>query len=162
MLRLIMLLTAALGCAGMQRVHAEVVLDDALAARFARLALDCVGLEYPNKITHELRGDQDVAPPRTLYPAFHGCFDWHSSVHGHWLLVRLLRNDPHAEFATEARAALARNLTPATSLLKSRQCAAAAIPSSDRTDLLAAPARRGPAALGRPASARVGAGIGTT
>lgn len=82
------------------------------AARFARLALDCVHREYPNKIAHVLRGDEDVAPPRELSPAFYGCYDWHSSVHGHWLLARLARTFPEAPFAAEARAALARSLTP--------------------------------------------------
>jgi hypothetical protein len=60
-------------------------------ARFANLALACVHQEYPNKIAHVMSSDQDVAPPRILTPVFFGCFDWHSSVHGHWLLVRLLR-----------------------------------------------------------------------
>ena len=49
----------------------------------------CVHKEYPGKIAHVLNGDQDVLPPRTLTPAFFGCYDWHSSVHGHWLLARL-------------------------------------------------------------------------
>jgi len=65
--------------------------DRAQAARFARLALDCVHQEYPNKIAHSLNSDADVQPPRLLTPAFYGCYDWHSSVHGHWLLVRLAR-----------------------------------------------------------------------
>lgn len=86
--------------------------DEAAAARFARLALDCVGKEYPNKIAHVLQSDADVAPPRQLSPAFFGCFDWHSSVHGHWLLARLARMYPSAPFAAEARQALARSLTP--------------------------------------------------
>jgi len=60
-------------------------------ARFATLALACVHQEYPNKVSHVMSSDQDVAPPRELTPVFFGCFDWHSSVHGHWLLVRLLR-----------------------------------------------------------------------
>ena len=55
--------------------------------------------EYPNKIAHVLSGDQDVQPPRTLTPAFFGCYDWHSSVHGHWLLARLARTFPTAPFA---------------------------------------------------------------
>jgi hypothetical protein len=100
-------------CAGPLCAEDGVVLTSAMADRFARLALDCVGREYPNKITHEMRGDDDVGPPRTLYPAFHGCFDWHSSVHAHWLLVRLLRHEPQAAFAADARAALARSLTAA-------------------------------------------------
>src|SRR5580692_9407286 len=63
--------------------------DQVLAERFSRLALNCVHREYPNKIAHHLSSDADVKPPRELTPAFYGCYDWHSSVHGHWLLVRL-------------------------------------------------------------------------
>ena len=81
------------------------------AHRFAQLALDCVHREYPNKIAHVLNGDEDVRPPRELTPAFYGCFDWHSSVHAHWLLARLARFYPDAESAEPARAALARSLT---------------------------------------------------
>ncbi len=73
--------------------------DAASAARFAGLALACVHQEYPNKIAHVLSGDADVKPPRELTPAFYGCFDWHSSVHGHWLLARLARTFPDAPFA---------------------------------------------------------------
>ncbi len=86
-------------------------LDEVSAARFARLALDCVGREYPNKIAHTLRSDTDVKPPRVLTPAFYGCYDWHSAVHGHWLLARLARMFPDAAFANEARVAIARNIT---------------------------------------------------
>ena len=82
------------------------------AERFARLALACVHKEYPNKISHSLNSDADVAPPRKLTPAFYGCYDWHSSVHGHWLLARLARTFPDAPFAAEARAALQQSLTP--------------------------------------------------
>jgi hypothetical protein len=88
-------------------------LDPQTAARFAHLALACVQKEYPNKISHVLNSDADVAPPRKLTPAFCGCYDWHSSVHGHWLLARLARTFPEAPFAAEARAALARSLTKA-------------------------------------------------
>ena len=85
--------------------------DAKAAERFAKLALACVHKEYPNKIAHVLNSDADVAPPRKLTPAFCGCYDWHSSVHGHWLLVRLLRTFPDAEFAKDARAALKQSLT---------------------------------------------------
>lgn len=61
--------------------------------RFALLALSCVHREYPNKIAHVLSSDADVRSPRQLTPAFYGCFDWHSAVHGHWLLTRLARLD---------------------------------------------------------------------
>jgi len=85
--------------------------DAKAAERFANLALACVHKEYPNKIAHNLNSDQDVAPPRTLTPAFYGCYDWHSSVHGHWLLARLARTFPDAPFAEKARAALKQSIT---------------------------------------------------
>jgi len=85
--------------------------DARAAERFAKLALACVHKEYPNKISHVLNSDADVAPPRKLTPAFCGCYDWHSSVHGHWLLVRLVRTFPGAPFASAARDALKQSLT---------------------------------------------------
>lgn len=90
---------------------AQPALDAAAAGRFARLALACVHREYPNKIAHVLDGDGDVRAPRELTPAFFGCYDWHSAVHGHWLLARLARLYPDAEFTAVARAALAGSLT---------------------------------------------------
>ena len=87
--------------------------DAASAARFASLALACVHQEYPNKIAHVMTSDADLKPPRELTPAFYGCYDWHSSVHGHWLLVRLARTFPDAPFAPTARQAVARSLTAA-------------------------------------------------
>jgi len=87
--------------------------DAAAAQRFAALTLACVHKEYPNKISHSMLSDADVAPPRKLTPAFYGCYDWHSSVHGHWLLVRLLRTFPDAPFAAAARTALEQSLTSA-------------------------------------------------
>src|SRR5947207_1793233 len=85
--------------------------DEKAAERFANLALACVHKEYPNKISHNLNSDKDVAPPRKLTPAFYGCYDWHSSVHGHWLLARLARTFPDAPFAKPARAAPRKGLT---------------------------------------------------
>lgn len=92
--------------------EAEVKPFDADASeRFVRLALACVKKEYPNKISHVLNSEADVAPPGKLTPAFCGCYDWHSSVHGHWLLARLARTFPDAPFTRDARAALERSLT---------------------------------------------------
>jgi hypothetical protein len=90
---------------------ADAGMDAAAAGRFAQLALACIHREYPNKIAHVLDGDADVQPPRVLTPVFYGCFDWHSSVHGHWLLARLAREYPDAKFAGPARAALAISFT---------------------------------------------------
>jgi hypothetical protein len=86
-------------------------LDSATAGRFANLALACVHREYPVKIAHSLNSAKDVQAPRDLTPAFYGCYDWHSSVHGHWMLARLVRAFPDAEFAPRARQALAQSLT---------------------------------------------------
>ena len=87
-------------------------LDAAAAARFAALALKCLHQEYPNHISHTLNSAADARPPHELTPAFYGCLDWHSDVHGHWLLVRLLREFPDAPFAAQARVEVARSLTP--------------------------------------------------
>ena len=70
--------------------------EQSYAKVFSNLAMDCVHKEYSNKIAHFMNSDDDLKPPRELYPAFYGCFDWHSSVHGHWLLVRLLNT--HEEY----------------------------------------------------------------
>ncbi|SRR5579872_348851 len=85
--------------------------DAKAAERFANLALACVHKEYPNHISHTLNSDVDAAPPRKLTPAFYGCYDWHSSVHGHWLLVRLVRTFPDGAFVPPARDALRQSLT---------------------------------------------------
>jgi hypothetical protein len=90
---------------------AAPALDVAAAERFANLALKCLHNEYPNHISHTMDGDRDARAPRDLTPAFYGCLDWHSDVHGHWLLVRLLRLFPDAPFAVAARAELARSFT---------------------------------------------------
>jgi Protein of unknown function (DUF2891) len=87
-------------------------LDEPAAARFAALALKCLHEEYPNHLSHTLSSDADVKPPRELTPAFYGCYDWHSDVHGHWLLVRLIHLFPDADFVPAARAAIAQSLTP--------------------------------------------------
>jgi hypothetical protein len=92
--------------------HEPATLTDNAAARFADLALKCLHQEYPNHLSHTLNSDADVRPPRELTPAFYGCLDWHSDVHGHWLLVRLLRLMPQAPFAAQARAELERSFTP--------------------------------------------------
>ena len=87
-------------------------LSDALAIEMARLAIENIGREYPNAPGHLLRSAEDLRTPRELHPAFFGSWDWHSSVHQHWLLVRLLRLDRAGELTADARRALSANLTP--------------------------------------------------
>jgi hypothetical protein len=65
-----------------------------IAARFARIALGHVTQEYPHKLDHVMDGPEDVAGPRMLHPVFFGSFDWHSCVHGYWLLLRIRRLFP--------------------------------------------------------------------
>ncbi|HEY2147118.1 MAG TPA: DUF2891 domain-containing protein, partial [Pirellulales bacterium] len=80
-------------------------------AAFTRLALAGLDKEYPNKPQHVMTGPESKLSPRELHPAFFGCFDWHSSIHGHWMLVRLLKLYPNCEKAAEIRKRLDAHLT---------------------------------------------------
>ncbi|GAC32733.1 DUF2891 domain-containing protein [Paraglaciecola polaris] len=79
--------------------------------RFAQLALECVHKEYPNIIKHMMTSNEDVKNPKRLYPAFYGCFDWHSSVHGHWLLTRIASQYPDSAHYQEIMASLSQSFT---------------------------------------------------
>lgn len=81
------------------------------ATLFAKLALKGIAKEYPNKPADVLNDEKDVQSPRRIHPAFYGCYDWHSAVHGHWMLVRILKVYPDLPQQAEIRAALAANLT---------------------------------------------------
>lgn len=87
-------------------------LDPILAERLAGTAMAGIRREYPNHVTHWFNGPDDARPPHELHPAFFGCLDWHSAVHNHWLLARVLARFPRADFAAEARALLEAQLTP--------------------------------------------------
>jgi hypothetical protein len=89
----------------------DLALSQSQASRFAQLALKCVGKEYPNKPEHVINDAADVESPKKLHPAFFGCYDWHSSVHGHWMLVRLLRTLPNLPEGPAIRKALSNSLT---------------------------------------------------
>lgn len=84
-----------------------------LAERFSALALACVHKEFPNKISRTTDNAEAIGRPREIFPIFYGCFDWHSSVHGHWLLVRLLRVGPQdAPWRNAAIEKLNQSFTP--------------------------------------------------
>jgi len=82
-----------------------------VASHLAALPLACLRREYPNKLDHLANDGGDIRSPKQLHPAFYGCLDWHSSVHGHWMLVRLLRTQRDLPEAAQIRAALRETLT---------------------------------------------------
>src|SRR5690349_6687816 len=86
-------------------------LTEKQASHFAALALKCVSREFPNKPEHVINNANEISSPKVLHPAFYGCHDWHSSVHGHWMLVRLLKMFPKLPESAQIRAALGANLT---------------------------------------------------
>lgn len=81
------------------------------ANTLAELPLGCINVEYPNKLNQTLGSPEDIAEPKELHPAFYGCFDWHSSVHGHWALVNLLKNFPGLEKEAAIRSKLQESLS---------------------------------------------------
>lgn len=81
------------------------------ATRLAKLPIKCVDNEYPNKLGQTLGSAEDIKNPKTLHPAFYGCFDWHSAVHGHWSMVKLLKEFPNLKAASTLREKLKTNLT---------------------------------------------------
>ena len=94
------------------RVEAsQLSLSQQQASHFSQLALKCVRKEYPNKPDHTINDGDDVRSPKAMHPAFYGCLDWHSTVHGHWMLVHLLRLFPGMPEAREIRTALNANLS---------------------------------------------------
>ncbi|WP_430438377.1 DUF2891 domain-containing protein [Neorhodopirellula lusitana] len=86
-------------------------LDDLTANDWARLVLKGVGTEFPNKLSLVYSSEDQIKTPREHFPAFFGSFDWHSSVHGHWVLVRLLKEYPSIESAQQIRDVLDRHLS---------------------------------------------------
>ncbi|MBP0904213.1 DUF2891 domain-containing protein [Mariniflexile gromovii] len=81
------------------------------ANRLAQLPLNCINVEYPNKLSQTLGGDSDLKSPQTLHPAFYGCYDWHSAVHGHWSLVSLLKQFPNLENRNAIEQRLLKNIS---------------------------------------------------
>src|ERR671919_385121 len=91
--------------------QAQMNLTEKQASHFAALALKCVSREFPNKPEHVINNASEVKGPKVLHPAFYGCYDWHSSVHGHWMLVRLLKTFPNLAESQRIRDALNENLS---------------------------------------------------
>ena len=106
------LLLMTTGCGSDDKPGEERYLSIEAAERFAGLAFSCIHREYPNKLNQVLADESFLKPPRELHPAFYGCFDWHSSVHGHWMLVKLLKDFPDLPRRDEIAAGVFESLAP--------------------------------------------------
>lgn len=91
--------------------NSDLELNETIALRLSKLPIKCLQQEYPNKLGQVLNSDDELKSPGQLHPAFYGCFDWHSSVHGNWLLVKLLKEFPQLENQEEIRKILNEQLT---------------------------------------------------
>lgn len=117
---LIILYSSSIGSDSTSSVFDQFKIDKVLASKFANMALRCIEKEYPNKPSHVMNSEKEVWSPRQMHPAFFGCFDWHSAVHGHWMLIRLLKKFPDLSNQTQIRNALNHNLK-AENILKEVQ-----------------------------------------
>ena len=81
------------------------------ADKLASLPLKCIGQEYPNKLSQVLNKDAELLPPSQLHPVFYGCFDWHSAVHGHWSLIKLVKTFPGLQQADSIKKLLLQRIT---------------------------------------------------
>jgi hypothetical protein len=95
----------------MTQISSPLQFDEKKAEYLYHFAYECIDQEYPNKLNGVLGDDSYLSPPRSLHPAFYGCFDWHSSVHGHWSLVTILHQFPNFEHKNEIWAKLNNNIT---------------------------------------------------
>ncbi len=117
MIKYIFLLLVLISCTGnknsvtKQNQQANLNLTIQQAERLSSLPLKCIQQEYPNKLGQVLNNDSEVKSPKNLHPAFYGCFDWHSSVHGHWLMIRLLKEFPNLKNRVAIRQKLNQQLT---------------------------------------------------
>ena len=93
------------------RAEKDLALTQEAASSFAKIALACIHREYPNKPGHVMNDATEVRSPTQLHPVFYGCYDWHSAVHGHWMLIRLLKLFPGLPEGPEIRAAIGQNIT---------------------------------------------------
>jgi len=108
----VLMITVVFGFQQLAASGQSLKLDKERAIKFADMALRCIEKEYPNKLSHVMNDEKEVLSPKTLHPTFYGCFDWHSSVHGHWMLIRLLKTFPDLPQAKRIREAISGNMTP--------------------------------------------------
>jgi len=94
----------------MVKEYKNIELGDQEAIRLAQLPLKCIQQEFPNKLNQSLEDQSEIGAPQMLHPAFYGCYDWHSSVHGHWMLVKLIKTFPNIGIADEIKKKLLQNI----------------------------------------------------
>lgn len=94
-----------------EELQERPILNLEQANKLAQLPLACINTEYPNKLSQTLGSAMDLKIPSVLHPAFYGCFDWHSSVHGHWSLVKLLKSFPNLDNAEDIKQKLLKNIS---------------------------------------------------
>jgi len=87
------------------------------ANRLVELPFECISVEYPNKLNQSLKDASFIREPKELHPAFYGCYDWHSAVHGHWSLISLLKQFPNLNQSESIREKLAESIS-ASNILK--------------------------------------------
>lgn len=101
-----------------KRSEFSIELSTDQAVSLAQLPLQCIGKEYPNKLNQTLNDENDIASPQDLHPAFYGCFDWHSAVHGHWMLLKILKLYPEIEIREQIIEGLKANITKENILME--------------------------------------------
>jgi hypothetical protein len=118
---LIAMLIAAVGCKTDSSKQSETIQEEIIYAKpelnlksakyLYHFAYDCIQKEYPNKLGQVLGDGSYLKEPSELHPAFYGCFDWHSSVHGHWTLLNIIKNEPNFEYRDSILIKLQTNIT---------------------------------------------------
>lgn len=93
-----------------KNTHKTPVFDEKMALSLYEMAFDCIEQEYPNKLGQVLNNDAELLSPKRLHPAFYGCYDWHSSVHGHWSLLTIVKRLPNFSKNDEILAKIRRNI----------------------------------------------------
>jgi len=96
----------------------SITMDDALAKKIFAMPVHCIPVEYPNKLGQTLGSAHDLKTPKVLRPIFYGCYDWHSSVHGYWSVIKLLKNNPQLDEDGQVRKMLHSHLTVANGLIE--------------------------------------------
>lgn len=107
---LVSLILTSCGKSGKVEIHDPIRLELQNVNNLAQLPLSCIYREYPNKLNQILTGPDDLGEPSEIHPVFYGCFDWHSAVHAHWSLLRILHVYPNVEYKDSIRSVLYNNL----------------------------------------------------